>query len=93
MNDITLRQIPFGQYEYVTVEFPVANTDVVVPYHNLKLENAEEVRWLDVSPDQGGLVFRGFPGEFEPGRIRLQSNLAGYKTRLLLFTERNQSNA
>lgn len=93
MNDITLRQIPIGQYEYVDVEFPEANTDVVVPYQNLKLDDKEKVRWIDISPNRGGLVYRGLLSEFDFGRIKLQSNIAGYKTRLLLFTERNQSNA
>lgn len=43
------KQSPFGQYEWVTVTFPDADTDVVIPYTRLRPESYEDVRWIDVA--------------------------------------------
>lgn len=96
MTDITPKQIPFGQYEYVEVEFPLANVDVVIPYERLNVESPDDVLWLDMR--QGGTV-AGTPAivyrvvnspatAFGPRFVVLRSTVAGYATKLLLFTER-----
>lgn len=97
MNDITLKQVPIGEYEYVTAEFPQANTDVVIKYEKIRTEDLQSIRWIDIA--QGGtadgtaaLVYRvtdSMGSRFGPGYVVLRSTVAGYKTRLLLFTERN----
>jgi hypothetical protein len=94
------RKLPFGQYEYVDVEFPAANTEVVIRYNILRPEHPNDVKWLDIQP---GSVYSG--GSENPatiyrsanpsrkawasGYVVLMANVAGYSTRLLLFTERN----
>lgn len=92
MTDITLKMVPVGQYEYVDVEFPSANTDTVVKYGNLKLDDLQKVRWIDISPGSARVV-KSPTTSFGPGYVVLQSTVANYRTRLLLFTERKQSNA
>lgn len=92
MSDITLRMIPVGEYEYVDASFVNANTDTVIAYKRLHVDNPEKVRWIDISPNRDASVFRGVNATFGPGYVKLQSNVANYSTRLLLFTERNQSN-
>lgn len=104
MTDIIVkkleRQIPQGQYEYVEVTFPAANTEVVIKYSNLRPENPESVRWIDITPGSvysGGsenvaTIFRsGNPSRkaWADGYIVLMSDVANYSTRLLLFLERN----
>lgn len=54
MTDITSKQSPFGQYEYVDVYFSGANIDTVIPYTRLRPESPEDVRWMDIK--QGGLT-------------------------------------
>lgn len=93
MTDITLKQIPVGQYEYVDVEFGAIGQDTSVAYTNLKLDDLSKVRWIDISPNQLAQVYRSSTKPFGPGYIVLKCNVANYSTRLLLFTERNQSNA
>lgn len=96
MTDITARQVPFGQYEFVTVTFGVADEDVVVPYQNLRVDNKDEVRWIDVaqggtSSGQPAIVYKVFDGpqkRFGANFIVLRCTQAGYTARLLLFTER-----
>ena len=92
MTDITLKQVPIGEYEYVDVVFNGANVDTPVVYTQLKVDSAADVRWIDVT--QGGSVTGTVPVVYrakvsaEPGYVLLRSSVAGYKTRLLLFTER-----
>lgn len=90
MNDITLKMIPVGEYEYVNVTFPLAGNDVTIAYKKLHVDSPDDVRWLDVSPN-GGKVFRNPTTAFGPGYVKLRSDVSNYSTRLLLFTERNQS--
>ncbi len=90
--------LPFGQYEFVTVNFPVANTEVVIPYQQLKPSHAEDVRWVDVTPgsvysagENHARVFRSGNTtrmSWAPGYVVLMSTVANYSTRLLLFVER-----
>lgn len=49
MDNKVDKQSPFGQYEWVTVTFPAADTDVVIPYTRLKPESYDDVRWIDVA--------------------------------------------
>lgn len=87
---------PFGQYEYVDVVFPpVADTDQVINYTQLKPENVADVRWMDVTPkDIGGSPARVYQSSastrkpFTSGYVVLRCDQASYATRLLLFTER-----
>ena len=93
-----LQYLPFGQYEYVDVTFQAADTDTVIPYKTLKPATAESVRWIDITPgsvysagEAPAVVFRsGNPARIQwaPNYIVLMSSVAGYTTRLLLFTER-----
>jgi hypothetical protein len=93
------RQIPSTQYEYVDAYFPAADTDIKIPLSRLRLDNPEEIRWLDISPGtvySGGVdtvahVYRSSGpsrGAFTSSAIVLRSTVAGYRTRLLLFVER-----
>lgn len=96
MIDITLKQIPIGQYEYVEVTFPLANVDVVIPYEHLKVESPQDVLWLDVrqgatSAGVPAIVYRVVGAAATPFGSRyivLRSSVGGYTTKLLLFTER-----
>ncbi len=96
MTDITPRQIPIGEYEYVTVTFPQANVDEVIKYEKLATEDLQAIRWLDVAqggdaagnPAVGYRVVGSAGSRFGPGYIVLRSTVGGYSTRLLLFTER-----
>jgi hypothetical protein len=53
MDSKVEKQSPFGQYEWVDVQFPEADTDVVIPYTRLRPESYNDIRWIDVA--QGGL--------------------------------------
>lgn len=92
MTDITLKQVPIGEYEYVDATFGLADSDVAIPYEKLKTEDLQAIRWWDVCP---GSAIDGTPAHvykgatrFGQGYIVLRSTVAGYRTRLLLFTER-----
>ncbi len=96
MTDITLKQVPIGEYEFVDAVFNGANVDTPIKYEQLKVDNVNEIRWVDVT--QGGSVTGTVPlvyragvtssAKFGVGYVVLRSTVAGYKTRLLLFTER-----
>jgi hypothetical protein len=96
MSGISPKQVPIGEYEYVDVVFAVANQPVTVRYQRLVEDDPRKVRWLDVS--QGGLadgtiatIYRVTDSNVPqtgPGYLVLRSTVAGYSTRLLLFTER-----
>lgn len=96
MTEVTPKQVPFGQYEFVDVQFGPANQDVVVPYERLRVDDKNKVHWLDVR--QGALsdgtiamIYRvvGSPATpFGPNYVVLRSTVANYATTLLLFTER-----
>lgn len=92
MSDITLKMIPVGEYEYVDADFSAADTDVTIPYKKLHVDDVNDVRWIDISPNRNASVYRGANATFGPGYVKLRSSIANYSTRLLLFTERNQSN-
>lgn len=49
MDSKSEKQSPFGQYEWVDVTFPEADTDVVIPYTRLRPEGYNDVRWIDVT--------------------------------------------
>ena len=98
-NNELEKQIPQTQYEYVDVYFPAANTDTRISFTRLKLDNPEEIRWLDIT---AGTVYTGgvdtvahlyrsnspTRGAFSSSSIVLRSTVAGYRTRILLFVER-----
>ena len=96
MTEVTPKQVPFGQYEFVDVEFGPVNQDLVIPYQNLRVDDKDNVHWIDIR--QGGLsdgtvalVYRVFDSpssRFGSNYVVLRCNVAGYRTRLLLFTER-----
>jgi len=93
------REIPQTQFEYADVTFQAADTDTIIPYNRIKVDDPDNIRWLDVTP---GAVFVGgvdsIPKIYQssaPTRklrttayVVLRSTVAGYRTRLLLFTER-----
>lgn len=96
MTDTISRQVFAGQYEYIDVWFQHANQDVIVTYKELKVDDPESVRWIDVRP--GGLadgtvahIYRVVNSEAKPwvyGKLVLRCTVANYRTRLLVFTER-----
>ena len=91
------RQLPHAAFQYVDVTFTAANTDVVIP-HTLYVDLPTDIRWTDVTPSA---VYTGgsdtFPVVYASGapdrvpwskrHIVLRSTVAGYTTRLMLFTE------
>ncbi len=93
MNDTSAKQRPFGGYEYVTVTFPVADQDVVVPYSRLRTDDRNNVRWLDVSA-KSGRVYQPSVNTvgFGQSHIVLRCDVAGTTTRILLFVERTEAN-
>lgn len=94
MTDISSKQIPFGNYEYVDVVFGPANTDLSIPYTRLKIDEREQVRWVDVTPGEGRVYRpRATPAtRFGATFVVLRSDVANYQTRLMLFVERNEAN-
>lgn len=97
MNDITARQVFVGQYQFVDVWFEHANEDVTIKYDNLREDDVNRIRWIDVSPNAGddGVVPQIYrlsssqASQWRYGIMILRCNQANYRTRLLLFTERN----
>lgn len=97
MTDL-LAQIPQTQYEFVDAYFPAAATDTLIP-HTLRVDDPEVIRWVDIT---AGTVYTGGVDTvahlyrsasptrraFTPTHIALRATVAGYRTRLLLFTER-----
>ena len=95
---------PQERFEFVDVTFTVANTDVTIPYTKFRPLDPNDIRWLDASltaVNVGGvdtlpvLYKSALPSRklWARGYIVLRSSVAGYTTRLYLFTERikNQS--
>lgn len=97
MSDITAKQVFVGQYEFVDVVFTQANEDVSIKYENLREDDLNRIRWIDVSPSAGAdgvvpQIYRLSGAQASPWRygiVILRCNSANYRTRLLLFTERN----
>jgi len=90
---------PHGRFEFVDVEFIAANTDVTIPYTKFRPLDPNDIRWLDVSltaVNVGGvdtlpvLYKSALPSRklWARGYIVLRCSVAGYSTRLYLFTER-----
>lgn len=48
IQDKTGHKLPFGQYEYVDVTFQRENTDTIIPYTRLVVDDPEEIRYLDI---------------------------------------------
>jgi hypothetical protein len=84
-----LRMLPVGQYEYVDVSFVMADTDTVISYTNLRAENPESIRWIDITPSTGRVYRAADPNKttWNSGYVILRSTAIG-STRLLLFVER-----
>ena len=93
------RQLPFAQFEFIDVTFGAADTDEVITFKKIRPTLPDTVRWLDISPGTvytGGIdtvarIYRSsgptrkaFTGKY----IALRCSVAGYSTRLLIFTER-----
>jgi hypothetical protein len=100
IEDVALRRVlPFKRFEYVDVTFGLADTDQVIPYKNIRPNDLQTIRWIDITP---GTVYNGStetvahvyrsnnPSRlpFGAGYIVLRSTVANYSTRLLLFLER-----
>lgn len=96
------RHHPHERFEFVDVTFTAADTDVVIPYTKFRPIDANDVRWTDVSPSAvnvGGvdtvpvLYKSALPTRklWARGFIVLRSSVAGYTTRLMLFTERERT--
>jgi hypothetical protein len=89
------KSLPFFGYEYVDVTFTAAHTDTVIPYGRLSPASAQDVQWLDVTPNT---VVSGSTEEYakiyqsqlstrtawEHGYVVLRATAAPYRTRLLL---------
>lgn len=90
IDDPQLRKmLPQGQYEYVDATFAAADTDTIIPYSIIKPEDANSVRWIDVTPNVGRVYRAVDPNKTNWGTqyIILRSSAIG-STRLLLFLER-----
>lgn len=93
-----LRQVPFKQYEKVTVTFTLADTDTPVNYSILRPTDPDTVRFLDIGDKSvytasTGVgtpvhVYRTPVPWATPGQLVLRASTAGYTTSLLLFVER-----
>ena len=95
------QRFPHKRFEYVTVTFTAADTDVTIPYTKLRPPDPDAIRFTDVTP---GSVYSGgtdlVPKIYKsahPDRkvwarpyLVLRSTVAGYTTRLLLFTEQDR---
>ena len=90
---------PQERFEFVDAEFTAADTDVVIRYTKFRPADPDDIRWMDVNPQAvnvGGvdtiprLYKSALPSRklWARGYIVLRSSVAGYTTRLYLFTER-----
>lgn len=86
MNELQLleRGQAYGQYEYVTVTFPTANTDTRIA-HQLKAVPYTEVYYSVVKKDKATDIFTG-TAAWSAQFIILQSSVANATVTLLLFT-------
>lgn len=84
-------RLPFALTQYVEVTFPsTANTDLVIP-HTLNPADPEAVRFLVVSQEAAGHVYRDASASrraWGTAYVILRSDIASLGARLLLFTER-----
>ena len=83
---------PFGFYEYVDVTFTTANQDVDVVYGELRPEFPEDVRFIVVDVDKGGVVYRDRTAsrkKWQAGLLFLRCSAANTTARILLYLEAN----
>jgi hypothetical protein len=86
MDTLVEKMLPMGQYEYVDATFAAVDTNTVINYKQLKVEDPNSVRFMDVS--QGaGRVYKPALVSWGSGYVILASTDVG-TTRLLLFEER-----
>lgn len=89
MNEIPRGQA-YGQYQYVDVTFPTANTDVRIR-HDLKAVPLTEVYYTIVKKNKAGDVFTGTESLWTQQHIVLQASVANLSVTLLLFTRMNNA--
>lgn len=86
-----LPRLPFANAQFVDVTFPSgADTDLVIS-HTLKTARPNEVRYLVVTQEAAGSIYRDTSATrraWGSNYIILRSNTASLAARLLLFTER-----
>ncbi len=85
------KRIPFSSYAYVDVTFGSADTDYIIE-HSLKAKNPELIRWITVTNDTSGVVYRDNgtpPRAWGEGYIVLKCSAANANVRLLLFLEKD----
>jgi len=78
------KRLPFSKYQYVTVVFPVANTDVVVG-HTLAPRAPTDVKFIVTDQSVGGVVYRGGKAPLDTYTV-LKATVAG-TYRIFLFIE------
>lgn len=81
-------QTPFASFVYVDVTFDATNTDQIIE-HTLATADPESIRWMAVTNDQGGIVYRDNSAglrAFGEGYVVLRCTTAS-TVRLFLFLE------
>lgn len=82
--------MPIGRWEVVDVAFPNADEDVGIVYSAFRPENPSEVRWVVLSIDKGGVVYRDSAATqkaWSTGLVFLRCSAANATARVLLFVE------
>jgi hypothetical protein len=79
------RGAAFGQYQYIDVLFPTANTDVRIR-HELKAVPLTEVYYIVVKKDRAADVYTGTVSLWSQQHITLKSDTAELSATILLFT-------
>lgn len=82
------RALPFGEYEFINVSFTAADTDTRIPV-TLNVRSPRHLRWVDVTPNvgAGAQIYTVSSATQFDGLLTLRCNVAGYATRLLVFSE------
>jgi hypothetical protein len=82
-------RVPFSAFEFVDVEFGLANTDVLIE-HSLPTDRPEDVRWETIAIDKAGVVYRDGTATRRPwkdGYLLLRCSAADATVRLRLSVE------
>lgn len=87
--NITLHErVPFGRWEIIDVEFPTANTDVIIR-HGLEPENPYDVHYVVLKQTTSGVVYEDITPSRSPWTsdyIILRATTNGWLGRLMLCT-------
>jgi|ETNvirnome_2_130_1030620.scaffolds.fasta_scaffold67209_2 hypothetical protein len=84
------KRSPFASFVFVDATFgSSANVDLIIE-HTLTVKDAEKVRWLTITNDTSGVVYREpapTPRAWGDGYVVLRCSVADTNVRLLLFVE------